>query len=91
MSCQNVRRACRSCKSGGCHACMHACVMSSWRFRALSACGTLCLCGVSRMFSGISCEKLMSFTFVPALVHQFNHHVDLIDSSAVEVLAHIRG
>jgi hypothetical protein len=32
----------------------------------------------------------MSLTFVPALVHQFNHHVDFIDGSAIEVLAHIR-
>ena len=70
-------------------ACMHACIMSSWRFRALSACGTPCLCGISGVFSGITCEKLMSLTFVPALVHQFDHHVDLIHGSAVEVLAHI--
>jgi hypothetical protein len=70
--------------------CMHACVMSSWRSRVLSACGTPCLCGVSRMFGGISCKKLMSLTFVPALVHQFDHHVDLIHGSPVEVLAHIR-
>jgi hypothetical protein len=30
-------------------------------------------------------------TFVSTLVHQLHHHIDLVDSSAIEMLAHIHG
>jgi hypothetical protein len=61
MSCriQSVQRACRSCKSEGHRASMHACIMSSWRFQAPSACGMPCLCGVSRMFNLQEAECLL--------------------------------
>ena len=56
--------------------------------------------GAERMRNALStqCQCLISgvlvtshgHTFIPTLVHQLHHHVYLVHSSAIEVLAHIR-
>lgn len=86
---QKVQRASRSCKSEGRrHACLLvSCLLGDSRCRAHAeslVCAALVVC------SPIPLARSSCPTFVPALVHQLDYHVDLIHGSAVKVLAHIR-
>jgi len=49
-----------------------------------------CLQDVSVVFLRSYIPARCMHTFIPALVHQLNHHINLIHSSTIEVLPHIR-
>jgi hypothetical protein len=47
-------------------------------------CAALVVCSV------VWLARCWYFTFVPALVYQFNHHINLVHGGTVEVFSHIR-